>query len=240
MRNRTIYDVLDKTMEDYSYSIKKTGNKVEIKGSVTVPRVEIEVTHEKVFYYTPEERDALADMGINNNLVLSKVVASFKEELKDKVASVIKEHKEELIDDEVMIKRLQSQIRELQGMLGETETELKKAREEITRLELEKVTTQPYPWGNPTPWSTGTTPWSPGITWETQIGDPPGWLDHSTTCDSPGEYIYNDSSVTTQDGLERNGGTVNYTLDVCTKASQQPQEIRYRKFKSKKKNGGEF
>ena len=221
MRNRTIYDVLDKTMEDYSYSIKKKGNKVEIKGSVTVPRVEIEVTHEKIFYYTPEERDALADKGINNNLVLSKVVASFKEELKDKVASVIKEHKVELTDDEEMIKRLQCENRELRAIIGQTEAELKKVREEITRLELEKVATQSYPWGNPTPWSTGTTPWSPGITWEAQIGDPPGWLDKNITCESTGEYISNN------------------TLDSFTNTDEGPIGIPCRKFKHNRKNGEE-
>jgi hypothetical protein len=94
MKNRTIYDVMNEAMEDYSYSIKKEGNKVEIKGSITIPRIEIEVVHEKIFYYNQEERNALAEKGIDNNLVLSKVIATFKEEFKDKVASVIKEHKE--------------------------------------------------------------------------------------------------------------------------------------------------
>lgn len=236
MKNRTIYDVLNETMENYSYSVKKDGNKVELKGSVIIPRIEIEVTHEKIFYYTQEDRKRLSDVGINEYTALSKAIVSFKEELKDKVASIINEHKEELTDDAAMIEKLRYENKFLENTLRETESELKKAREEIERLELEKVVIQPnQPY---TPWYPS--PWSTGITWETQIGDPPGWLDHNTTCDSPREYIYNDSSVTTQDGLERNGGTVNYTLDVCTKASQQPQEIRYRKFKSKKKNGGEF
>ena len=187
MKNRTIYEVLDKTMENYSYSIKKTGNKVELKGSVVVPRIDIEVTHEKIFYYTQEDKKNLSNVGTTNELVLSKVIAGFKDELKEKVVSVIKEHKEELTDDEVMIEKLQYEIKFLKKSLSATEEELKKSKEEIAKLELEKISTQPYtpyPWINPMPCSTG-------ITVCDSTGTEPGWMnydisyrgfnDHTTT-----------------------------------------------------------
>ena len=221
MKNRTIYDVLNEAMEDYSYSIKKEGNKVEIKGSVTVPRIEIEVTHEKIFYYAQEDRGLLGDGG---NAKLAKVIVAFKEELKDKVASVIKEHKEELTDDVAMIEKLQYEIKTLKEALDETEEELKKAREEISRLELERIGTQPYqPY--PVPWSTGTTPWSTGITWDTPyVGDRPGWLDNTITCESNGEY---------------GEFNINNTLDILENAVERPEQIKYRRFKHNRKNGGE-
>ena len=235
MKNRTIYDVLNEAMEDYSYSIRKEKNMVEIKGSVVVPRIEIEVTHEKIFYYASEDRELLGDGG---NAKLAKVIVAFKEELKDKVASVIKEHKEELTDDEAMIEKLQYEIKTLKEMLGETEEALKEAREKITRLELERIGTQPYqPY--PVPWSTGTTPWSPWITWDTPyIGDPPGWLDkNNITCENNDECAYN-SSISTLDGIERNGGSFNYTSrttdDILTDA-----RIKYNVKRQKRKNGGE-
>ena len=222
MKNRTIYDVLNEAMEDYSYSIKKEGNKVEIKGSVTVPRIEIEVTHEKIFYYAQEDKGLLGDGG---NAKLAKVIVAFKEELKDKVASVIKEHKEELTDDVAMIEKLQYEIKTLKEALGETEEALKTAREEITRLELERIGTQPYPWTNPAPWSTGTTPWSTGITWDIPyVGDRPGWLDENNiTCEDMGPVQYSTDA----------------TINILADAVEHPEQIKYRRFKHNRKNGGE-
>ena len=232
MKNRTIYDVLNEAMEDYSYSIKKEGNKVEIKGSVTVPRIEIEVTHEKIFYYAQEDRGLLGDGG---NAKLAKVIVAFKEELKDKVASVIKEHKEELTDDVAMIEKLQYEIKTLREALGKTEEELKKAREEITRLELERIGTQPYPWTNPAPWSTGTTPWLTGVTWETHIGDQPDWLDkNSITCENMDNVQFR-SDVTCPDGIRMNNGTVHFTCEEDFFGNR----CRCRKSNNKKRNGGE-
>ena len=219
MKNRTIYDVMNEAMEDYSYSIKKEGNKVEIKGSVTVPRIEIEVSHEKIFYYNQEERNALAERGIDNNLVLSKVIATFKEELKDKVDSVIKEHKEELTDDDFLIRSLTQEVKALQSNLKDTEVELKKAREEIARLELEKTTTQPY---QPYPWYPS--PWSTGITWDTPyVGDRPGWLDNTITCEDMGPVQYSTDA----------------TINILDDAVEHPEQIKYRRFKHNRKNGGE-
>ena len=170
MKNRTIYDVLEKAMENYSYSIKRTNDrKVEIRGSIIIPRIDVEVTHELTFWYGPEDKESIKDIR------LIKAITTFKEELKDKVVSVIKEHKEELTDDEAAIKKLLSTNKFLKEALSNTETELKKAREEIAKLELEKIARplyEPSPWTIPTP-VPNTTPW---ITWETQIGDQPDWL----------------------------------------------------------------
>ena len=180
MKNRTIYEVLDKAMEDYSYSIKKTGNKVEIKGSVFIPRVDIEVTHEKEFHYSPADKNLISD---ERDARLAKAIIIFKEELKDKVASIIKAHKLELTDDEAMIERLQYDIKSLQKELAAKEEELKESRDKIAKLELERLGTQPYtpyPWTNPNPWSTG-------ITWETQIGDQPDWMNKNNITCSTGE-----------------------------------------------------
>lgn len=228
MKNRTVYEVLEKTMQDYLYSIQKTGNKVEIKGSVFIPRIDVEVTHEKVFYYSPESKDLLNDDG---NAKLAKAVVTFKEELKEKVASVIKEHKEELTDDEAMIDKLQYEIKSLKKALSETEDELKEAREKITRLELERISTQPLPY---TPW-TNPNPWSTGITWETHIGDQPDWLDkNSITCENLGDAQFR-SNVTCPDGIKMNNGSVHFTSEEDFFGNR----CRCHKSNNKKRNGGE-
>lgn len=158
MKNRTVYEVLDKVMEDYSYSIKKAGRKVEITGSVYISRLDMEVTHEKIFYYASDKYSSVN----GDNGGLAKAILSFKSELKDKVAKVISEHKDILTDDDAMIKKLLDEVSYLKETLNTTETELKAAKERIHTLELEKLTTVPY-----TPWSTGTTPW---ITWDNGEG----------------------------------------------------------------------
>lgn len=228
MKNRTIYEVLDKVMQDYLYSIQKTGNKVEIKGSVFIPRIDIEVTHEKVFYYSPEDKSLIIDDG---NAKLAKAIVTFKEELKEKVVSVIKEHKEELTDDEAMIDKLRYEIKNLKKALSETEDELKEAREKITRLELERISTQPLPY---TPW-TNPNPWSTGITWETHIGDQPDWMDKNTiTCDNPDDIQFR-SDVTCPDGIKMNNGSVYFTSEEDFLANK----CKYHKSNNKKRNGGE-
>ena len=224
MKNRTVYEVLDRVMQDYSYSIQKTGNKVEIKGSVYVPRVDVTVTHEKVFYYAPEDKNPLFD---DVSTKLSKTIVIFKEELKEKVASVIKEHKEELTDDEAMIDKLQYEIKNLKKTLSETEDELKEARKKITRLELERISTQPLPY---TPW-TNPNPWSTGITWNTEIGDEPDWMNKNTiTCENMAhlDYESNDS----------NGIGITYDTEKRNVKDFLEGKCRYHGAKDKK-NGGE-
>ena len=171
MKNRTIYDVLENVMKNYSYTIEKEGNKVNLYGKVYIARVEVTVTDEKIVYLSGD---------INDDSRLELAIKSFKEGLKEKVAEVIKSHAEELTDDEAMIDKLLYEMKVLAKKLQETEEELALAKEKINGLEIEKLN-QPYPWVNPNPWSTG-------ITWETKIGDPPGWLDNNTTC-SEEEYM---------------------------------------------------
>ena len=229
MKNRTVYEVLDEVMQDYLYSIQKTGNKVEIKGSVFIPRIDIEVTHEKVFYYSPEDKNLLVDSG---NAKLARAITTFKEELREKVASVIKEYKEELTDDEAMINKLQCEIKSLRKGLAETEEELKEAKEKIARLELERLNTQPLPY---TPW-TNPTPWTTGITWNTEIGDEPGWMDKNTiTCDNPDDIQFR-SDVTSPDGIKMNNGSVYFT----SLEDFFENKCGYHKSNKKKRNGGDF
>ena len=212
-------------MQDYSYSIQKTGNKVEIKGSVYVPRVDVTVTHEKVFYYAPEDRNPLFD---DVSTKLSKAIVTFKEELKEKVASVIKEHKEELTDDEAMIDKLQSEVKSLKKSLTKTEEELKEAKETIRRLELERNGTQPLPyvpWTNPNPWATG-------ITWNTEIGDEPDWMNKNTiTCENMAHLDYKSDAS--------NGIGITYDTEKRDVEDFLEGKCRYHNSKNKKRNGGE-
>lgn len=182
MKNRTVYEVLDKAMENYTYTIEQTGKKVHLFGKVCIERIDVTVTHEKTFYRTD---------GVNSGYKLENNIKSFKEELKSKVAEVIKGHAEELTDDEAMIDKLQYEVKRLTEELGRTKEELALANQKISQLEIEKLV-QPYqtqPWTIPNPASTGTTPWvnpnpwSTGITWETQIGDQPDWMNkNNITC----------------------------------------------------------
>ena len=178
MKNRTIYEVLDSVMENYTYTIEQTGKKIHLFGKVYIERIDVTVSHEKTFYKTD----------INgSDCQVEKNVKKFKEELRTKVAEVIKNHAEELTDDEAMIEKLQYEITALRKTIKGLEEELNAANEKICRLELEKVA-QPYPWTTPNtaPWD-NPNPWSTGITWETQIGDPPGWMDKNNITCSTGE-----------------------------------------------------
>ena len=85
-------------------------------------------------------------------------VRLFKEEFRNRVAEKLKEHKDELLDDEVMIEKLNKKIEELEKRIKELE-------------ENQTITTIPYtqPYINPwSPWTapdTGTPPWKPGEIW---------------------------------------------------------------------------
>jgi len=167
MKNRTVYEVLDSVMENYSYTTEKEGKKVSLSGKVYISKIDVTVTHEKTFYQHGDS---------NDNYKLENAIKSFKEELKNKVADIIKSHAEELTDDEAMIDKLLYEVKRLTEELERTKEELALANQRINQLEFEKLVQpyQPSPWTVPNPASTGTTPWdnpnpwSTGITWENQ------------------------------------------------------------------------
>ena len=181
MRNRTVYDVLDSVMDNYSYTIEKEGRKVTISGKVYIDRIDATVT-DLINVYTQGD--------VNDEYRIENAIKQFKESLKKKVAEVIKSHEEELTDDEAMIGKLLYEVKSLTKKLEEAEEELALAREKISKLELEKSVQpyQPYPWTTPDtgPW-VNPNPWATGITWETKIGDPPDWLDKNNITCSTGE-----------------------------------------------------
>ena len=181
MRNRTVYDVLDSVMDNYSYTIEKEGRKVTISGKVYIDRIDTTVT-DLITVYTQGD--------VNDEYRIENAIKQFKESLKKKVAEVIKSHEEELTDDEAMIDKLLYEVKSLTKKLEGAEEELALAREKISKLELEKSVQpyQPYPWATPNtgPWD-NPNPWTTGITWETIIGDPPGWMDKDNITCSTGE-----------------------------------------------------
>ena len=181
MKNRTVYDVLNSVMENYSYTIEKDGKKVTLTGKVYISKIDVTVTHEKTFYQCGD---------VNDEYKLEGAVREFKEELRGKVADVIKSHAKELTDDEAMIDKLLYEMKKLTEELQKTKEELASANQRISQLELEKCVQpyQPYPWTVPNtePWI-NPNPWLTGITWETQIGDPPGWMDKNNITCSTGD-----------------------------------------------------
>ena len=205
MKNRTVYDVLDSVMENYSYTIEKEGKKVTLTGKVYIGKIDATVTHEKTFYQHGDP---------NDDYKLESAIKAFKEELRGKVADVIKSHAEELTDDEAMIDKLLYEVKKLTEELQRTKEELASANQRISQLELEKSVQpyQPYPWTTPDtgPW-VNPNPWATGITWETQMGDPPGWMDKNNTICSTGEGNTSASYGTgdevrfnTSEGIKRN------------------------------------
>lgn len=189
MKNRTIYDVLDQVMENYTYTIEQTGNKVCLSGKVYIERIDTTVTNESIFYKTGDREDEYR---------LETAIKKFKEELRSKVAEVIRSHAEELTDDEEMIKKLQYEIITLKKVISQTEQELCDARQDldearakIAQLELEKSITLP-PYAPASPYTGTTSPW---ITWQTgtteiptEIGDKPGWW-NDYTCSYDGSNL---------------------------------------------------
>lgn len=124
MKNRTIYDALSKIMENYNYSVKKEGRRVKLSGSVYIDRIDIDVSHEKTFYIDPKDENSLA-----------KNIKAFKEELTNKVSEIVKDHRDELTDDEAMIDKLLYQIKSLNKELAQTKENLKRANDRIFQLE---------------------------------------------------------------------------------------------------------
>ena len=181
MKNRTVYEVLDSVMENYSYTIEKEGKKVSLTGKVSIRKIDVSVTHEKTLYQHGDPNDSYK---------LENAIKTFKEELRNKVAEIIKSHAEELTDDEAMIDKLLYEMKRLTEELERTKEELALANQRISQLEIEKLVQpyQPQPWTTPNtaPW-VNPNPWSTGITWETKIGDPPGWLDKNNITCSTGD-----------------------------------------------------
>ena len=104
MKNRTVYDVLDSVMENYSYTIEKEGKKVSLSGKVYISKIDVTVTHEKTLYQHGDSNDSYK---------LENAIKTFKEELRNKVAEVIKSHAKELTDDEAMIDKLLHEVKRL-------------------------------------------------------------------------------------------------------------------------------
>lgn len=178
MKNRTVYEVLDSVMENYSYTIEKEGKKVTLTGKVYIGKIDVTVTHEKTLYQYGDS---------NDNYKLETAIKTFKEELRNKVAEVIKSHAEELTDDEAMIDKLQQEVKSLRKTVKELEDELNEAKSKIRGLEFEKLTREPIinpATPSPNPWTPGTTPW---ITYENTIGDPPDWMNKNNITCSTGD-----------------------------------------------------
>lgn len=178
MKNRTVYEVLDSVMENYSYTIEKEGKKVTLTGKVYIDKIDVTVAHEKTLYQYGDS---------NDNYKLETAIKTFKEELRNKVAEVIKSHAEELTDDEAMIDKLQQEVKSLRKTVKELEDELNEAKSKIRGLEFEKLTREPIinpATPSPNPWTPGTTPW---ITYENTIGDPPDWMNKNNITCSTGD-----------------------------------------------------
>lgn len=169
MKNRTIYEVLNNVMENYSYTIEKEGKKISLTGKVYISKIDVTVTHEKTIYQHGD---------CNDSYKLENAIKAFKEELRSKVADVIKSHAEELTDDEAMIDKLLYEVKKLTEELQKAKEELASANQRINQLELNK-NTQPYQIYPQTTPNTSLT----GITWETFIGDQPDWMNRQNiTC----------------------------------------------------------
>lgn len=125
-------------------------------------KIDVTVTHEKIIYQHGD---------CNDSYKLENAINTFKEELRNKVADIIKSHAEELTDDEAMIDKLLYEVKKLTEELQKTKGELASANQRINQLELNK-NTQPY---QTYPQTTPNTPLT-GITWETFIGDQPDWM----------------------------------------------------------------
>lgn len=202
MKNRTIYEVLNNVMENYSYTIEKEGKKISLTGKVYISKIDVTITHEKTLYQHGD---------CNDSYKLENAIKTFKEELRSKVADVIKSHAEELTDDEAMIDKLLYEVKKLTEELQKTKGELASANQRINQLELNK-NTQPY---QIYPQTTPNTPLT-GITWETFIKDQPDWMnrqnitcsisDESTsTTYGTGDEMHNDTSEYREKNPKRYG-----------------------------------
>ena len=182
MKERTIYDVLDEVMKDYTYKVKKQGNTLDFEGWVYIPKLDETVYHEAIHYFNN------LDPKQYNDAYMEDCAEKFKKALKGKVAKVISEHREELTDDAHCISSLLEKVKKLKKENDEL-------KEKIERLENEKYT-EPgivdVPIPNPAfpnigdPWPGSTPPFSPypypGTTPYNPFDTGKIWC---STCDAP-------------------------------------------------------
>lgn len=182
MKERTIYDVLDEVMKDYTYKVKKQGNVLDYEGWVYIPQLDETVHHEAIHYFNDKNHKEY------NDAYMEDTAKSFKATLKDKVVKVLLEHKEELTDDARYISSLLEKIKKLNKEIDEL-------KEKISRLENDQyiepgIVDIPVP--NPAfpnigePWPSPGTPFTPypypGTTPYNPLDTGKIWC---STCDAP-------------------------------------------------------
>lgn len=151
-----MYQVLEEIMQDYTYTVKKDGNKFKLYAEIYIKKLDETVTHNKEV--------------ISENMDLEGIVKTFRNELKEKVAAVLKNHKDEVLDDDKLIESLNKKIAALNEELGMTKKDLAVALQKITELELKLAAPSnpiyvPYPEDPPhVPWRTS--PSIPDIPWD--------------------------------------------------------------------------
>ena len=164
MKNKTLYDVLNQVMDDYCYAITKTGREIFLSGKIRIKKLNEVVSYDKKYIIDDDDTDKNMEIRIRQ----------FKEEVKEKVAEKLKEHKEELLDDDYMIERLWSENislnadnERLRKQVEELTYSTKKMDERIRELEenpkfigVPAGIEQPY---CPPPGTTGYRPYANGL-----------------------------------------------------------------------------
>ena len=145
MHTLSLYDILENVMEDYTYTLKKKGNKLEVTGTVYIELLNEEVTLKEEFCVNS------AKSGITE-----AYIRDFKTAFRKKVLDKLQENKEVLLDHNALFKKLYNQIVELRE-------ELEAVKEENRRLHGSSLTCPDITPVSPyvAPQSPGTTPWNP-------------------------------------------------------------------------------
>ena len=163
MQTRTLYDIFDRAMENYYYTIRKDNNKVELTGTVYIEGLDEEVHYKKTYELTYED----------NPTTMERRICSFKDEFKKIIAEKLKDHLDVLVDDTKMIKSLRDQIRKMKEEHEALRDENESLKREINRLLEEKgreevlrnIPVYPDPFTNPVnpgyPINPSTAPWPP-------------------------------------------------------------------------------
>lgn len=149
MKTRTVYDILDDVMKDYEYTLKKEGNKIAVTGKVTIKKLGKIVEYSKEFYVQNDEPDG----------AMEKRICGFKDEFRKKIVDEIKQYKEFLEDDDILIDHLLDEI----YCLKRDNAQLK---ERVEQLEKDLIVNIPLPTPNvPNPVYPGQQPWDIGKIW---------------------------------------------------------------------------